>query len=73
MKEQRKSAIGGLVITRKVGDKILINGGKIIVEVVSIQGKMVRLAFLSDKDTSIRRFEAVVAENNQLELPLPKK
>lgn len=54
----RASGQGGLVITRKQGQRIVINRGEVILEVVEIKGKQVRLAFVASKEIHIRREEA---------------
>lgn len=59
----RKSALrGALVITRKQGEKIVVNNGELIIEVVQVRGKTARLAFVASKDISIQREEAIVQE-----------
>lgn len=59
----RKSALrGALVITRKQGEKVVINNGELVVEVVQVKGKTARLAFVASKDISIQRQEAIPQE-----------
>ena len=54
-----KSSIGGLVITRRPGEQVVINHGEIVVEVVGVKGRYVRLAFAANKkEISIVRAEA---------------
>lgn len=53
----RKATIGGLLITRKEGQKMTINYGELVIEVVQIKGKTVRLAFNASKEISIQRLE----------------
>lgn len=47
----------GLVLTRKVMTSIAIDGGRIIIQVVSIRGKQVRLKFVCDKGITIDRLD----------------
>lgn len=51
----RKSLMGGLCMTRKVGERIIINNGELIIEVVETRGRYVRLAFKSHKEITIQR------------------
>ena len=59
-KFERKCNIGGLVITRKIGEVVVINKGEIRIEVVDISGGFVRLAFKAHKEIEIHRGESVV-------------
>lgn len=52
-----KSSIGGLVVTRRAGQKVSVNNGEIIIEVVEIQGKAVRIAFQAHKEIKIERLD----------------
>lgn len=45
-----------LVLTRKVGDKMVI-GNQVLVEVLSVSGEGVRLGITAPKETSIHRYE----------------
>lgn len=45
-----------LVLTRKVGEKLVI-GNEIVVEVLSISGDGVRLGINAPRETSIHRYE----------------
>lgn len=45
-----------LVLTRRVGEKIVI-GNEIFVEVVSVSGEGVRLGIVAPRSTSVHRFE----------------
>lgn len=54
-----------LVLGRKVGETIFINGGEIKVTVLSIKGAKVRLGFKADAGIPIARQE--VFEADQLE------
>lgn len=60
MHTKKKATMQGcLVLTRRVGEKVLLNHGEVTIEVVEIKGKSVRLAFLAqDKGISIRREES---------------
>lgn len=51
----KKATIQGLNITRKQGERIIVNNGEILIEVVEIKGKYVRLCFQADKEISIAR------------------
>lgn len=63
-----------LVLTRRVGEKILLNNGEVVIEVVATRGRTVRLAFRAAKEISIRREEApilstaITKDPHQLEL-----
>jgi sRNA-binding carbon storage regulator CsrA len=57
MSAKIRSSIGGLVVTRRPGQKISVNHGEIIIEVVQIQGGSVRIAFLAHKEISIKRMD----------------
>lgn len=46
-----------LVLTRRVGEKILIDSGRITVEVTQIGGGKTRLAIDAPKDVSVNREE----------------
>lgn len=59
MKDRRS---GRLVLTRKVGERILIGDG-IYVEVVAIQGKRARIGVVADRNIRIYR-EELVDDNN---------
>ena len=52
-----RSALGGLIITRREGEQIVINHGELRIEVVSVKGRTVRLAFRANVDISIQRAE----------------
>lgn len=39
-----------LVVTRKVGEKIIINNGDITIEIVRINGNQVRVGINADRD-----------------------
>ena len=45
-----------LVLTRRVGEKVVI-GNEVIIEVVSISGEGVRLGITAPRETSVHRFE----------------
>jgi carbon storage regulator len=45
-----------LVLTRRVGEKLMI-GNEVIIEVVSISGEGVRLGITAPRETSVHRFE----------------
>lgn len=45
-----------LVLTRRVGEKIVI-GNEIFVEVVSVSGEGVRLGIVAPRETSVHRYE----------------
>lgn len=58
---KKRASISGLMMTRKEGQKIIVNHGEITVEVVEIKGKYVRLAFKANKEIDIQREEVVKA------------
>ena len=45
-----------LVLTRRVGEKLVI-GNEVVVEIVSVSGEGVRLGITAPRDTSVHRFE----------------
>ena len=45
-----------LVLTRRVGEKLVI-GNEVIVEVLSVSGEGVRLGIIAPRETSVHRFE----------------
>ena len=45
-----------LVLTRKVGEKLVI-GNEVVVEVLSVSGEGVRLGVTAPRETSVHRFE----------------
>jgi carbon storage regulator len=45
-----------LVLTRRVGEKLVI-GNEVIIEVVSVSGDGVRLGITAPRETSVHRFE----------------
>ena len=49
-----------LVLTRKVGEKIVIDGN-ITVEVVEVRGDRIRLGIVAPKETAVHRMEVYVA------------
>ena len=49
-----------LVLTRKVGEKIVVDG-KITVEVLEVRGDKVRLGIIAPKEISVHRMEVWVA------------
>lgn len=55
-----------LVLTRRVGEKLVI-GNEVIIEVVSVSGEGVRLGITAPRETSVHRFEifAEIHEANQ--------
>ncbi|WP_018702248.1 carbon storage regulator CsrA [Anaeromusa acidaminophila] len=60
-----------LVLTRKVGSRIIIDND-IVVTVADVKGDSVRLAIDAPKDIRIYRgeiYDAIVAENKQAPLP----
>lgn len=60
-----------LALTRKIGERIVINDN-IVLTVVDIRGDSVRLSFDAPRDVKIYRgelFEAIAAENKQAVMP----
>lgn len=45
-----------LVLTRRVGEKLVI-GNEIVIEVVAVSGDVVRLGVVAPRETSIHRYE----------------
>ena len=45
-----------LVLTRQVGDKLVI-GNEVVIEVLSVNGESVRLGITAPRETSVHRFE----------------
>lgn len=54
---------GGLVLTRKVGQRVLIEHGLLTVEVVSIKGGQVKLRFIGN--VKVDREERAETEEEQ--------
>jgi carbon storage regulator len=46
-----------LVLTRKIGEKVIIPNDRIVIHVLEIQGERVRLGFEAPRTTEIRREE----------------
>ncbi|MGB0956907.1 MAG: carbon storage regulator, partial [Litorivicinus sp.] len=46
-----------LVLTRRLGEKIVVDSGRVIVKVLGFHGKSVRLGLEADEDTRILRAE----------------
>lgn len=68
----KQAQIGGLRLTRKPGERVIINSGEIIVEVVEIRGNRVKLCFNGHKDITIRRGEVQEAIDRISPPPLPE-
>lgn len=51
-----------LVLSRKKNERILVNGGEIVVKVVDIRGDKVRLGIEAAKNVAIDREEVFVAK-----------
>lgn len=51
----KKATIQGLNITRKQGERIIVNNGEILIEVVEVKGRYVRLVFQANKEIKITR------------------
>lgn len=56
----------GLVITRKVDQDILIDGGKIVIRVVEIRGDKVRIKFDAPENITIDRREVHEAKSREV-------
>ena len=56
----------GLVITRKVDQDILIDGGKIVIRVVEICGDKVRIKIDAPENITIDRREVHEAKNREV-------
>ena len=50
-----------LVLSRKAGEKVVIDGGTIVVEVLEIRGDKVRLGFTAPPQISLHREEVAEA------------
>ncbi len=61
----KRSALGGLIMTRGVGEMIKVNNGEIIIEIVEIRGKYVRLAFKANKEIQIARMVPTKGDQNE--------
>lgn len=59
-----------LVLTRKVGEEIVI-GGNIRVRVLSIQGNQIRLGFIAPREVPIQRQELLTGEPVNRRMPKP--
>jgi carbon storage regulator CsrA len=56
-----------LVLSRKTQETIVIDGGRIVVKVLSAKGKAVRIGIQADADISIRRGELAPEENDPVQ------
>jgi sRNA-binding carbon storage regulator CsrA len=54
-KFKQKATIRGLMIQRREGQKVTVNHGEIVIEVVEVRGKYVRLCFQASKEIVIQR------------------
>ena len=64
-----------LVLTRRLGERIFIDGGRVVVKVLGFHGKSVRLGLDADSDTRILRAELhenMLAEAEEEEQESPK-
>jgi len=57
-----------LTLTRKVGESVIVDGGRIVVKVVEQQGNRIKLSFDAPADVQIQR-EEVAARTAGTELP----
>lgn len=48
---------GNLIITRRIGESLIIGDNEIEVEVLGVKGNQVRLSIRADKNTSVHRTE----------------
>lgn len=55
-----------LVLSRKLGEKVVI-GGNITITVVEVRGDKVRLGFLAPKDVTVNREEVQAAIDSEAE------
>lgn len=46
-----------LVLSRKIGERIFVDGGKIVITVVGMQGNQAKLGIAAPDDTPIHREE----------------
>lgn len=56
-RNSKQSKGGGLVLKRREGERVTINHGEMVIEVVEIKGKTVRLAFQGPRDVVVLREE----------------
>ncbi len=59
-----------LVLTRRMGERIFIDGGRVVVKVLGFHGKSVRLGLDADASTRILRaeLEETSEESHELEI-----
>ena len=48
---------GNLIITRRIGESLIIGDNDVEVEVLGVRGNQVRLSIRADKNTSVHRKE----------------
>ena len=48
---------GNLIITRRIGESLIIGDNDVEVEVLGVRGNQVRLSIRADKSTSVHRSE----------------
>ncbi len=54
-----------LVLTRKVGEQIVIDGGRIVITVQAVRGGRVSLAVDADRRISVKRAEVTSPEDSK--------
>jgi len=51
-----------LVLGRLKGERVIVDGGRLVIEVVEVRGDRVRLGFIADQDVVIDREEVAAAK-----------
>ena len=54
-----------LLLSRRIGESILIDGNKIKITIVDVQGCQVRLGIEAPKDVSVDREEIAIRKQNE--------
>lgn len=62
-----------LVLTRRMGERIFIDGGRVVVKVLGFHGKSVRLGLDADQNTRILRAELEEPQESEQENPASKE
>lgn len=50
-----------LVLSRRVGERVLLDGGAVVVTVLAVRGSQIRLGFDAPPDVDVQREELAVA------------
>lgn len=54
---KREVTTRGLVLKRRPGQAVVINGGELVIEVIGVRGKEVMIVFQAEKEFLFERFE----------------